>query len=114
MKNTSTQRTSQALAPLLQAIDREISDRSAALRRIDARLEDFSGTRAAHREEIARLESQRSAHRRELYRIEKELGRLGVPFDAENPQPLAAQAAAPNGGEPRLDDTRFHVANYGS
>lgn len=112
MRNTSIQRTPQAVAPLLQAIDREVSERSAAILRIDAKLVAFAGTRAAHREEIARLESSRSTHRRELYRIEQELGRLGIPFDAENPQPLTVEAATPGSGGPRLDDTRFHLAQF--
>jgi hypothetical protein len=78
------------LSPLLSSIQREITERTLALRASEERLEAFRSTRQFHPAEFARVQSEISLQRRELRRIESELSRLGIRFDAEDPRPIVA------------------------
>ena len=95
------------LAPLLQAIDREITERTQNLARVERKLEALKRAPAAHRDEISTLISSRSTELRELYRIEKELARLGIEFDAQHPRGILVPSIVHTEGE-SLSDTRFH------
>jgi len=95
---------SEQLSPLLRSIQREITERTLALRSSEERLEAFRETRQVHSAEYARVQSEVSLQRRELRRIESELSRLGIRFDAEDPRPIVAAAPASfSGRAPTID-----------
>jgi hypothetical protein len=94
---------SEQLSPLLRSIQREITERTLALRSCEERLEAFRETRQVHGAEYARLQSEVSLQRRELRRIQSELSRLGISFDAEDPRPILAVPASFSGRAPSLD-----------
>ena len=112
-QQASQTRSPERLTPLLRSIQREITERVQRMGVLTERLEAFASTRRAHAEDVAQLESELSTHRRELRRIEKELSRLGVQFDAENPRAVLTANAVGQAGGRHLEDTGFrpHMAD---
>lgn len=106
-QQASQTRSPERLAPLLRSIQHEITERIQRMSALEERLGAFESTRRIHAEEVATLEAELSTHRRELRRIEKELSRLGVPFDAENPRAILAAFAVGRSGPRHLEDTGF-------
>jgi len=108
MTHTASQsRSPESIQPLLRSVQKEITERTERMRALEERLEAFRSTSRAHADEIARLQSELATHRRELRRIEKELERLGVNFDAENPQPIVSTPGVRAAGARSLEDTGF-------
>ena len=80
--------------PLVQAIGRELRDRTATIEALEAK--------AVAGEENSQLQSDLSRERRELRSCERELARFGYGIDADDPHRIVGQGSAF-----RLDDTQF-------
>ena len=93
--------------PLLRAIQREVDERRRALCAAEDMLLALALAPRHHGEEIARLRSEVSLQRRELRQVARELGRLGIAFDAEDPHTLVALDLAPEPAEGTLGETGF-------
>ncbi len=93
--------------PLLRAIQAEITERTRLIASLEERLAAFAGTRHIHQHDVVLLESDLSTQRRELRSIEKELARLGVAFDADNPHLILEPTALPSARCSTLEDTGF-------
>jgi len=101
-----TSRDLEQLTPLLRAIQDEIFDRRQRVQRLRERLLAFASTRRAHAEEVARIEADLATHRRELRYVERELRRLGIAFDPEEPRTIIA-LRAPRERSGSLGETGF-------
>ncbi len=93
--------------PLLRAIQAEITERARLMAALEERLAAFAGTRQIHQRDVALLESDLSTQRRELRAIEKELARLGIAFDADNPHLLLEPTSLSISRRSTLEDTGF-------
>jgi hypothetical protein len=93
--------------PLLRAIQREIDERRGLLRQAEGMLAALAPSRHCHAEQVVRLESEVSLQRRELRQVARELSRLGLSADAEDPHMLVALASAPGREESTLGESGF-------
>ena len=105
---TGTLREARRMLPLISSIARETRDRTDAIRRLEARLEELSTHRDEPITEIRQAESDLFLQRREFEHVEKELARLGCRVDAERPLRIVCSLAGrPWSYEERLDETGY-------
>jgi predicted RNase H-like nuclease (RuvC/YqgF family) len=90
MKKSYDSKSAKSLIPLLQVLNREISERTESVQRAAQRVHGLRRDRSRigarqRRDEIASLQAQIATHKREIRNTERELARLGCLVDANNP-----------------------------
>ena len=102
MDKTYEREDAERMMPLLRSIRREIKERTLAIHALETR-------RLSAGPELAQsLDAELSTQRRELRQVTKELDRLGLAVDANDPLRILIPGAEGSWAyEGRLDDTSF-------